>query len=432
MSAKGVAWWFAEVAGSSGDRGSEPVDAGHRGHHLTRAEVLETGTEFGLGEGEGGRPEPLDDRGGVDLAEEPQRQVPVLGRHHPNSGRVVGRDRGEHVGDVGRGPGGHEQSRHASIIATRRRSGTAPTVASVKIGINGSDQLARPDLGTIVEIASQVEADGFDSFWLAQTALVDAPAALGLIGTATETLTLGTAVVPTWPRHPHALAASALTAQAASNGRFVLGIGLSHRPVVESFYKMEWRKPVRHMLDYLDILLPLLETGSSNHEGEFFSYVGEGARPTTTPPKVMLAALGDQMLRVAGKRTDGTILWCVGPKTIEKQIKPAIDAAADEAGRPTPSIVCSLPVWVTDDPQSARDFVGQILSVYAELPSYRAMLDIEGVHGLAELSLIGSHDEVVDGINAIREAGATDFTAVVMGGNPDETAATRGALLAAR
>ncbi|MAT03491.1 MAG: LLM class F420-dependent oxidoreductase [Acidimicrobiaceae bacterium] len=302
----------------------------------------------------------------------------------------------------------------------------------MKIGINGSDQLAQPDLGRITAAAVDAEAAGFDSYWLAQTALVDAQAMLGLIGTTTESLTLGTAVVPTWPRHPHATAASALTAQAASNGRFVLGLGLSHRPVVENFYQMEWRKPVRHMLDYLDVLQPLLEQGASDHTGEFFSYVGDGARPTDHPPKVMLAALGDQMLRVAGKRTDGTILWCVGPKTIEQQIKPTIDAAADEAGRPAPSIVCSLPVWVTDDPQSARDFVAQILSIYAELPSYRAMLDIEGVHGLGELSLIGSHDEVVDGINAIRAAGATDFTAVVMGANPDEHTAAREALLAAR
>ncbi|MCB0965461.1 MAG: TIGR03564 family F420-dependent LLM class oxidoreductase [Ilumatobacter sp.] len=302
----------------------------------------------------------------------------------------------------------------------------------MKIGINGSDQLVNPDLGAITAAAVQVEADGFDSYWLAQTALLDAQAMLGLIGTQTSSLTLGTAVVPTWPRHPHAMAASALTAQAAAGGRFVLGIGLSHRPIVEDRYKMAWHKPVRHMLDYLDILQPLLEEGASNHEGEIFSYVGEGTRPTNEPPKVMLAALGDQMLRVAGKRTDGTILWCVGPKTIEQQIKPIIDGAADAAGRPTPSIVCSLPVWVTDDPQPARDFVGAILANYAELPSYRAMLDIEGVHGLAELSLIGSHDEVVEGIAGIRAAGATDFTAVVMGGNPDEIAATRGALLAAK
>ncbi len=302
----------------------------------------------------------------------------------------------------------------------------------MKIGINGSDLLTRPDLGAIVSAATQAEQDGFDSFWLAQTALLDAQAALGLAGQQTESLTLGTAVVPTWPRHPHAMASQALTAQAACDGRFVLGIGLSHQPVIEDSYKMEWHKPVRHMLDYLDVLLPLLHDGRSDHEGEIFSYVGSGARPTHEPPRVMLAALGDQMLRIAGRRTDGTILWCFGPTTIERQIKPKIDAAADEAGRPQPSIVCSIPAWVTDDPEHAREFIGSIFARYATLPSYRAMLDVEGVHGLEDLALVGSHEEVVDGIGRIAAAGATEFTAIVMGANADETAATRAALLAAR
>lgn len=180
------------------------------------------------------------------------------------------------------------------------------------------------------------------------------------------------------------------------------------------------------------MLLPLLESGRANHAGEIFSYVGEGARPTADAPPVLLAALGEQMLRLAGRRTAGTILWCVGPRTVERQIKPVIEGAADEAGRPQPRIVCSLPVWVTDAPEPARELVGGFLANYAELPSYRAMLDIEGVRGVEDISLIGSHDEVVDGVGAIADAGATDFTAVVMGGDPDEKAATRAALLAAR
>jgi 5,10-methylenetetrahydromethanopterin reductase len=302
----------------------------------------------------------------------------------------------------------------------------------MRIGINGSGQLVDPDLGSIVDAVVEAEADGFDSYWLAQTTLLDAQATLGLAGRQTSSIVLGTAVVPTWSRHPHAMAASALTAQAACGGRFVLGIGLSHRPVVEGRYKMAWYKPIRHMLDYLDVLLPLLESGASAHEGEIFSYVGDGARPTENPPRVMLAALGEQMLRIAGRRADGTILWCVGPTTIERQIKPAIEAAAADAGRPAPSIVCSLPVWVTDDPEPARSFVGAALANYAELPSYRAMLDIEGVHGVEDISLIGTRDEVTEGLGRIAAAGATDFTAVVMGGNPDELAATTAALLDAR
>jgi alkanesulfonate monooxygenase SsuD/methylene tetrahydromethanopterin reductase-like flavin-dependent oxidoreductase (luciferase family) len=182
------------------------------------------------------------------------------------------------------------------------------------------------------------------------------------------------------------------------------------------------------MLDYLDVLQPLLTEGKSDHTGEVWSFTGASARPTTDPPKVMLAALGEQMLKIAGQRTDGTILWCVGPKTIERQIAPTINGAASDAGRPNPAIVCSLPIWVTDNPQPAREFLAQIFSFYAALPSYRAMLDIEGVQGIDGIAVVGSEQEVADGLAAVAESGATDFAAVVMGGNPDELARTRGVL----
>src|SRR3546814_10875261 len=108
----------------------------------------------------------------------------------------------------------------------------------------------------------------------------------------------------------------------------------------------------------------------------------------------MLAALGDQMLRIAGARTDGTILWCVGSRTIETHIAPRINEAAADAGRPTPSIVCSIPCRVTDAPDSARAFIAKVLAGYAELPSNRSMPDIEGLHGLQAQSFDGSAAEV--------------------------------------
>lgn len=301
----------------------------------------------------------------------------------------------------------------------------------MRIGINGSSLLARPEIGTITTDIVTAEAEGFTSYWLAQTGLADALGVLGAAGPGTNVIQLGTAVVPTWTQHPMALAASALTAQSASHGRLVLGIGLSHKPAVEGRWHMTWEKPIRHVLDYLDVLQPLLAGEAVQHRGEVWSLTNDGPlpRPTEDAPKVMLAALGDQMLRIAGRRTDGTILWCVGPRTIETHIAPRIHDAADAADRHAPAIVCSIPCWVTDDPQPARDLIAQLLSVYAELPSYRSMLDIEGVHGLGELSFVGTEQEVRDRIGAVADAGATDFTAVVMGGNPDETAATR-ALLA--
>lgn len=294
----------------------------------------------------------------------------------------------------------------------------------MRIGINGSGLLASPNIDDMVTDVAAAEAEGFSSWWLAQTGLVHALGALAAAGPTTSSIEVGTAVIPTWTQHPFALAGQALTAQQRLGGRLVLGIGLAHKPAVEDRFGMEWHKPVRHMSDYLTILHGLLHDGRAEHRGEIWTFDGETPRPTTDAPKVMLAALGDQMLRLAGRRADGTILWCVGPKTIETHIAPRIRDAAAEADRPEPAIVCSIPCWVTDQPDAARSFIAQILANYATLPSYRAMLDIEGIHGLEDLSLVGSADEVRAGIEAVAAAGATDFTAVPMG-NPDEMAETR-------
>ncbi len=302
----------------------------------------------------------------------------------------------------------------------------------MRIGINGSGLLANPDLAAFKADLTSAESDGFGSYWLAQTGGVDSLTVLTAHGDTGSAMEVGTAVIPTWPTHPQVLAGQALTAHAAVGERLILGIGLAHEPSVTGYWKLTWERPVRQMMDYLDILLPLMAGEQINHDGHFWSYQGAIPRFGESTPKVMIAALGEQMLRLAGSRTDGTILWCVGPKTIEQHIAPKLNDAADKAGRDKPSIVCSLPVWVTNDAQPARDFIAQILAIYAELPSYRAMLDIEGLHGLGDLSLVGSAEEVADGIGRIAESGATDFTAVPMGGTPDEIAATRQALVAAQ
>ena len=200
---------------------------------------------------------------------------------------------------------------------------------------------------------------------------------------------------------------------------------------MEQSLRLPWHKPVRHMIDYLAILTDLLESGTASHQGEAWSFEGEAAKPSPGVPKVMIAALGDQMLKVAGRRTDGTILWCVGPKTIRSHIAPVINDAASAAGRPAPAIVCSIPVWVTDDPEPARAFLASVLANYATLPSYRAMMDIEGVAGLGDLSIVGTEQFVADALGEIATTGATDFTPVPMGGNPDEEARTMAVLRSA-
>jgi F420-dependent oxidoreductase-like protein len=293
----------------------------------------------------------------------------------------------------------------------------------MRIGINGSGHLMNPDVDVIVGDIESSERDGFASYWLAQTALADSMAMLAIAGRTTSEIELGTAVVPTWTRHPEVMAAGALTAQAASGGRMVLGIGLAHQTTVEDRWGMTWERPVKHMSEYLSILESLLNTGAAGFQGEIWRLESEASPVGESPPLVMVAALGEQMLKMAGSRTDGTILWCVGPKTLERQIVPIIDAAAAGAGRGAPRVVCSLPVCVTDDPDPTRAFVGQILADYATLPSYRAMLDIEGVHGVEDISLIGDEATVRSGLESIAAAGATDFTAVVIpdGDGPGRT-----------
>jgi F420-dependent oxidoreductase-like protein len=277
--------------------------------------------------------------------------------------------------------------------------------------------------GVLDDLVS-AEAAGFTSYWVAQVGLIDALTVIGSHGDTGSPMEIGTAVISTWERHPHMLAAQALTTQALIGNRLIVGIGLNHRPHVEQSLQLPWHKPVRHMLDYLAILDSLLATGGASFRGETWSFEGEAVRPSDGVPKVMIAALGTQMLQVAGRRTDGTILWCVGPKTIRTHIAPIVNDAAAAAGRDEPAIVCSIPVWVTDDAAPARDFLGAILNDYASLPSYRAMMDIEGVEGLGELSIVGNEAFVREALGELEAAGTTDFTPVPMGGNPDEEART--------
>jgi F420-dependent oxidoreductase-like protein len=298
----------------------------------------------------------------------------------------------------------------------------------MRYGINGSGRMLTHGVAGVLEDLTACEEAGYASYWVAQVGLIDALTLLSAHGDTGSPMELGTAVISTWERHPHMLAAQALTTQALVGERLIVGIGLNHQPHVEGSLRLRWHKPVRHMLDYLAILDDLLTTGKASHHGEVWSFDGEGARPSGGVPKVMIAALGEQMLRVAGRRTDGTILWCVGPKTIRSHIAPIINEAAAAADRPAPAIVCSIPVWVTDDPAPARAFLGSILADYASLPSYRAMMDIEGVEGLGDLSIVGDEAFVRDALGEIEQSGTTDFTAVPMGGNPDEEARTAAVL----
>jgi F420-dependent oxidoreductase-like protein len=271
---------------------------------------------------------------------------------------------------------------------------------------------------------------GIEKAWSSQIFAYDALTALAAISREVPDIDLGTAVVPTYPRHPVMLAAQALTVQAASGGRLTLGIGLSHQLVIENVFGQSFEKPARHMREYLSILMPLLEGEQVAFSGETLSASTFGPLQIAAPaPTVLVAALGTTMLGVAGRMASGTITWMTGPATIESHIIPTIRAAAAEAGRSEPQIGVGLPVCVTGDPVAAREKAAELFAVYGHLPSYRAMLDREGAGGPADVAIVGTEDEVRAQLGRLADMGATDFCGAPFG-SADEIRASVGALAA--
>lgn len=293
----------------------------------------------------------------------------------------------------------------------------------MKIGIFTGATGPAARVGDVVEDARRAEAEGFATFAMANIFSHDAMGALTLAAHETERIELMTAVVPTYPRHPHAMAQQAVTVQAAAGGpRFVLGIGLSHQVVIEGMFGMSFDKPARHMAEYLDVLLPLLRGEAvRGYEGE--QYRGNVHLEVSDAPPVscMLAAMGPAMLGLAGSRTDGTILWMTGAQTIESHIAPKINAAAESGSS---RIVCGLPILLTEDAEAGRKTAYEQFQNYGRLPSYRGMLDREGAAEPGDVALIGGEEELGVQLRRLADAGATDFGAVTFGSR-EERARTR-------
>lgn len=271
--------------------------------------------------------------------------------------------------------------------------------------------------------------DGMSSVWLPHMFGLDTLTAIAVAGSQVPEIELGTSVVPTYPRHPAALAQQALTTALAVQGRFTLGIGVSHKFVIEDMLGYSYDRPVHHMSEYLSVLLPLLDGKPASFAGEsltghvFLSTARHGRVP------VMLAALAPRMLKLAGERADGTVLWMTGVATVRDHIAPTINAAASAAGRPTPRIVCILPVAVTEDTDGARAAAAKVFNAYGTLPSYRSVMDREGAAGPADLAIVGDEKTVEAHVGALADAGATDFVAIEYA-RGDDNARTRALLRA--
>lgn len=275
-------------------------------------------------------------------------------------------------------------------------------------GVGGLEAALRP-----VRAAGQA---GLESVFFGQVHGWDALIVSALAAREAAGLELGTAIVPTYPRHPVVLAGEALTIQAATGNRFTLGIGPSHRPVIESRYGLSYAHPARHVREYLSVLTPLLRGEKVDFHGETLSAQGVVQVPDTAPPPVLLSALAPRMLRLAGEMADGTVTTWATASVIAQHVRPRIEQAAADAGRGRPRIAAIVMAVVTDRPEQVRRKLAAQLGAASNLPSYRAILDRQGLTGVEETVLIGDAGAIADGLHGLAAAGATDVLVSIVDG----------------
>lgn len=269
---------------------------------------------------------------------------------------------------------------------------------------------------------------GVGAIWISQFFDVDALSIAALIGRAVPDVPIGTAVVPIYPRHPLVVAAQALTAQAASHGRFQLGLGLGTPPLVEQAYGTQVVRPIRHAREYLTALRRVLATGDVDLRGETLTAVAPMpvvAPGAEVPPPILFASVGQQSLRLAGELADGTFPYLASPATLAESIVPTISAAAAAAGRPAPRIVMVVPAVVTSDVDGVRERAAARMAFYDDVPAARVSMQREGAAHAHELAVIGDEETVAAAIARYFEAGATEVSIAYSNvGTPDEQART--------
>jgi F420-dependent oxidoreductase-like protein len=282
-------------------------------------------------------------------------------------------------------------------------------------------------VAALVANARDAEARGLATGWVPHIPWsLDALTALTLAGPATERVELGTAVIPTYSRHPLGMSQQALSTQAACGGRLTLGVGPSHPVVVEKMYGLSYDKPVRHTQEYLDVLDAAFAcTGQVDHDGELFRVHAMLNVPDASPVPVLIAALAPLMLALAGSRTEGTITWMADERALGEHVLPRITEAAADAGRPAPRVVIGLPVAVCDDAAAGRERAAHAFSVYEHIPTYQRILDRGDAAGPADVVAVGTEAEVTERLRSYRDAGATDLAASVFSVGADEAERAR-------
>ncbi len=240
------------------------------------------------------------------------------------------------------------------------------------------------DFGAAVDLARRAETLGYDSVWVTHGGGRDSFLVLAAYGAVTTRVRLGVGVLPIYPRHPVATAQAALTLAEQTNGRYVLGLGVSHRPMMEQQLGLTLSDPLGTTREYVAVLRGAFADGA-RVEGKHYRVQWSMALPHRLPaPPIYLAGLSARMLELAGEIADGVVLWLCDPAYVRRVAVPALERGRRRAGKTLDGfeIVASVPLAVADDAGAAREAFRAELVRYLTLPFYRAMLEASG-HGPA-------------------------------------------------
>jgi F420-dependent oxidoreductase-like protein len=284
----------------------------------------------------------------------------------------------------------------------------------------GSDkERARADrLTGLLDDGKAAEAQGFASFWFPQVpGYLDAMTAVALLGQVTERIEIGTAVVPIQTRHPLIMAQQALTTQAACSGRFSLGVGPSHHWIIADQLGLPYDRPARLVRDYLDVLLAAF-AGPGTVEVDNANYHVHGPIDVADSCEmpVLLAALGPAMLRMAGERAGGTILWMADERAIGDYVVPRITEAAAAVGKSGVRVVAGVPVALCSPHEidDARAYASEVLGHADFSPNYVRLLEHGDAADVGDTMAAGDESTVLARLQRYRDAGVTDLAARVV------------------
>lgn len=293
---------------------------------------------------------------------------------------------------------------------------------TVGVALNAKD--APNEVDATVRLAREAADAGLRSAWFGQTFGADSPQLAAIVGREVPGLQVGTSAIPVFGRHPLIVSGQALTAQAATHGRYHLGLALGTKLLTETGFGLPFERPIARLREFLTVLRQLTRTGAADFHGELLT------ASTPVPARVagaeggvplLVAAMGPQALRVSGELADGILPYLAGPRALAEHIVPAVTAAAEGAGRPAPRVVALVPGVVTDDVDAVRAKLTESLAFYEQFPSYARAIELSGGRRAVDLAVIGDEKTVAAEVRRYRDAGATEvvFTTTEIAGDAD-------------